>query len=258
MKRALLVLMLLSLNLFGYQKWVAVVTNDVAYSDQKVISTIYLDEFKDQIKENLRKNHYISQIKYMSGRWVGIVSYPKGAKKRQVVTFSKRLSPFFKSVKQKIKAGYELKDLEYGNGRWVGIFDKSSSKKEQELFNRSKWKNIANVIKDEWRRGFGLVDIQRGASKWVALFTKPSYKDQELYTRDEYAEIIDKIVEASKRGYLLTKLEYGLGDWIAVLSKKAPYKSVQIIKADSIERFIEMLERYKRKGLYVVDLAIGF
>ena len=226
--------------------------------NQHMDSTMSLDDFRKIIKQRWSEGYDISEIKYGSGKWIGV--FTKTAKEsHQTYLVADRWSAINNKLPEYWKKGYYVTSIEHGLAEWIVVFEKNTSYTNQAFERRKKLDDFYAAVDKRWKEGFDLIDLEYGQGRWTGIFAEGTgYTDQAMIIRSRWSELIREIETYWKKGYRISNIEYTLGKWMCIFSKYKGVRGQGYETSPTVEALKAVFAKRREKGFKLIDLAEGW
>jgi len=226
-------------------------------SDQKIESTMSLENFQKIIRKDWAKGYDISEIKYGNGKWIGV--FTKNSKEtHQTYIVARRFSVVNNLLKEYWNKGYYITNIEHGLSEWIVVFEKNTSYTNQAFERRKKLDIFIDAVNERWKDNFDLIDLEYGEGRWTGIFAEGTgYKGQAMIIRSSWRRMVRVIEHYWEKDYQISNIEYTLGKWMVVFSKSKDIAQ-GYETAETIESFKKKFEKRQQEGYKLIDLAEGW
>ena len=227
-------------------------------SNQKIESTMSLENLQKIIRKRWAQGYDISEIKYGNGKWIGVFS--KNSKEtHQTYIVARRFAVVNNLLKEYWKKGYYITNIEHGLAEWIVVFEKNTSYTNQAFERRKKLDIFVDSVNKRWKENFDLIDLEYGEGRWTGIFAEGTgYKGQAMIIRSAWRDMVRVIEGYWKKGYHISNIEYTLGKWMVVFSRSKNNVAQGYETAATMEAFMKKFKKRQQEGYKLIDLAEGW
>jgi len=240
----------------SHYKYIAVFEKEI--KDQHIDSTMGLKDFRKIIKQRWSESYDISEIKYGSGKWIGV--FTKTAKEtHQTYIVARRWSGVNNILPEYWKKGYYVTGIEHGLSEWIVVLEKNTPYTNQAFERRKNLDDFYVAVEQRWKEGFDLIDLEYGQGRWTGIFAEGTgYTDQAMIIRSRWSEIVPLIESYWAKGYRISNIESTLGKWMCVFSKYKDAKGQGYETSETVAALKEVFAKRQKKGFSLIDLSEGW
>ena len=240
----------------SHYKYIAVFEKET--KEQKIDNTMGLKDFRKIIKQRWSEGYDISELKYGSGKWIGV--FTKFEKEsQQTYLVADRWSAVNSVLPEYWKKGYYITGVEHGLADWIVVLEKNTPYTNQAFERRKNLDDFYDATEKRWQEGFDLIDLEYGQGRWTGIFAEGTgYTDQAMIIRSRWSELIPVIESYWAKGYRITNIESTLGKWMCVFSKYKDAKGQGYETAETVAALKKVSAKRHEKGFKLMDLSEGW